>query len=149
MNRRMARRSLVLIVCIAVVALANWIGIAQSRRLDDTALRNAWRTGEWVTYGNDPAERRYSPLDQITPSNVTRLGLVWTAAIGEGGGNQEATPLFWDGVLYGITNWSIVFAVDARSGNVLWRYDPQVDRAFTTPGANRGICCGVVNRGIA
>jgi quinohemoprotein ethanol dehydrogenase len=149
MNRRMARRSLVRIVCIAVVALANWIGIAQSRRLDDSALRNAWRTGEWVTYGNDPQERRYSPLDDITASNVNRLGLLWASAIGDGGGNQEATPLFWDGVLYGITNWSIVFAVDARGGKELWRHDPKVDRGFTTPGSNRGVCCGVVNRGIA
>jgi quinohemoprotein ethanol dehydrogenase len=140
-------RTVVIAVC--TVATANWIGIAQSRRLDDTALRNAWQGGEWVTYGNDPAERRYSPLDQITPSNVGRLGLAWTAVVGDGGGNQEATPLFWDGVLYGITNWSIVFAVDARTGTMLWRYDPQVDRAFTTPGANRGVCCGVVNRGLA
>ena len=64
-------------------------------------------------------------------------------------GNQEATPLVWNGTLYGITNWSIVFAVDARTGKERWRYDPQVDRAFATPGQNRGICCGVVNRGIA
>ena len=150
MNRsRNAVRWRTVVVAICTVATANWIGIAQSRRLDDTALRTAWQTGEWVTYGNDPAERRYSPLDQITASNVSRLGSAWTAVVGEGGGNQEATPLFWDGVLYGITNWSIVFAVDARTGKMLWRYDPQVDRAFTTPGSNRGVCCGVVNRGIA
>jgi quinohemoprotein ethanol dehydrogenase len=149
MTRRSALRSLGVATGIATVALANWIGIAQSRRLDATALRNAWRTGEWVSYGNDPEERRFSPLDQITRSNVDRLGLAWTAVAGDGGGNQEATPLFWDGVLYGITNWSIVFAIDARSGKELWRYDPRVDRSFTTPGANRGICCGVVNRGIA
>ena len=149
MNRRTALRSLGIATGVAAVALANWIGIAQSRRLDATALRSAWRTGEWVTYGNDPEERRFSPLDQITRSNVDRLGLAWTAAAGDGGGNQEATPLFWDGVLYGITNWSIVFAIDARTGKELWRYDPRVDRSFTTPGANRGVCCGVVNRGIA
>ena len=96
-----------------------------------------------------PQRQRYSPLDQIDRSNVSRLGLAWTSVAGEGGGNQEATPLFWNGVLYAITNWSIVFAVDARTGRELWRYDPKVDRAFSTPGANRGICCGVVNRGIA
>ena len=80
---------------------------------------------------------------------MSRLGLAWTSVAGEGGGNQEATPLFSGGVLYAITNWSIVFAVDARTGRELWRYDPKVDRSFSTPGANRGICCGVVNRGIA
>jgi len=109
----------------------------------------AWRNGEWVTNGIDPAETRYSPLDQINRSNVSRLGLAWTSIAGEGGGNQEATPLFSNGVLYAITNWSIVFALDARTGRELWRYDPKVDRSFSTPAANRGICCGVVNRGIA
>jgi quinohemoprotein ethanol dehydrogenase len=138
-----------LIAGIAAVGFATGIGIAQSRRLDDSALRDAWRNGQWATYGNNLQEWRYSPLDQINASNVNRLGLAWTAVAGEGGGNQEGTPLVWNGVLYGITNWSIVFAVDARTGKELWRYDPKVDRAFSTAGQNRGICCGVVNRGIA
>ena len=137
------------IAALALVGSATWIGIAQSARLDDRALRGAWRSGQWVTYGNDLAERRFSPLDQITAANVNRLGLAWTYVAGTGGGNQEATPLVWNGTLYGITNWSIVFAVDARDGRERWRYDPQVDRAFATAGQNRGICCGVVNRGIA
>jgi len=148
-GRRHALRSVTLAACVTVVALANALGIAQSRRLDDTTLRDAWRSGEWVTYGNDPQERRFSPLDEISAANVSRLGLVWASPIGDGGGNQEATPLFWDGALYGITNWSIVFALDARTGKELWRHDPRVDRAFSTPGANRGVCCGIVNRGIA
>jgi len=135
---------------IAFLTAGRWIEAApQSRRLDENALKNAWRTGDWVSHGNDPGEKRYSLLDQITTANVSRLGLAWTSVVGEGGGNQEATPLFWDGVLYSITNWSIVFASDARTGKELWRYDPKVDRAFNTPGANRGICCGIVNRGVA
>ena len=138
---------LVVVLC---VTAGSWIGSAQqSSRQDETAWRSAWRNGEWVTHGIDPAETRYSPLDQINRSNVSRLGLAWTSVAGEGGGNQEATPLFSSGVLYAITNWSIVFAVDARTGREIWRFDPKVDRAFSTPGANRGICCGVVNRGIA
>ena len=62
------------------------------------------------------AEQRYSPLTQITAANVSRLGLAWSYEVGTGGGPQEATPLMANGVLYGITNWSIVFAVDARTG---------------------------------
>ena len=144
-----------ILISVAAVGLASWIGIAQApdsapeRRLDGATLGTAWRNGQWATYGNNPQEWRYSPLDQINASNVSRLGLAWTAVAGEGGGNQEATPLVWNGVLYGITNWSIVFAVDARTGKEVWRYDPKVDRAFTTPGQNRGVCCGVVNRGLA
>ena len=76
-------------------------------------MEDAWRNGEWVTHGIDPAETRYSPLDQIDRSSASRLGLAWTSVAGEGGGNQEATPLFSSGVLYAITNWSIVFALDA------------------------------------
>ena len=138
-----------LLIAAGVVASAVWLGAAQAPRLDDSALRNAWRSGDWVTYGNDLSERRYSPLDQISASTVRRLGLVWTALAGTGGGNQEATPLVWNGTLFTITNWSVVFALDARTGAERWRYDPKVDRAFATAGQNRGICCGIVNRGIA
>ena len=93
----------------------------QTRRIDDAVLRTAGKTGEeWLTYGLTPGETRYSPLKQIDTSNVSRLGLNWSYDVGQGGGNQEATPLFWNGVLYGITNWSVVFAVDARTGKVMW-----------------------------
>ena len=147
---RALSRWLTCLVVVSCVAAGSSIGSAQqSITQEQTAWRNAWRNGEWVTHGIDPAETRYSPLDQINRSNVSRLGLAWTSVAGEGGGNQEATPLFSNGVLYAITNWSIVFALDARTGRELWRYDPNVNRAFSTPGANRGICCGVVNRGIA
>ena len=147
---RASSRWLTCLVVVSCLAAGSSIGSAQqSIRQEQTAWRNAWRNGEWVTHGIDPAETRYSPLDQINRSNVSRLGLAWTSVAGEGGGNQEATPLFSNGVLYAITNWSIVFALDARTGRELWRYDPNVNRAFSNPGANRGICCGVVNRGIA
>jgi len=147
---RAGSRWVACLVVVSCVAAGSGIGSAQqSNKPNESSWRDAWRNGEWATHGNDPVETRYSPLDQIARSNVSRLGLAWTAAAGEGGGNQEATPLFSNGVLYAITNWSIVFAVDARTGRELWRYDPKVDRAFSTPAANRGICCGVVNRGIA
>jgi quinohemoprotein ethanol dehydrogenase len=51
----------------------------------------------------------------------------------------------YNGKLYGITNWSIVFAVDARTGKEVWRWDPEVNQIAVRP----KICCGVVNRGIA
>ena len=119
---------------------------AQSVRIDDAALRNAGRTGsEWLSYGLTPGETRYSPLNRINTTNVGRLGLAWSLDLGRGGGGQEATPLFWNGNLYSITNWSIVFAVDARTGKEKWRWDPEVNQDKTRP----QICCGVVNRGIA
>src|SRR6185295_12074047 len=118
----------------------------QTRRIDDAVLRTAGKTGEeWLTYGLTPGETRYSPLKQVDTSNVSRLGLNWSYDVGQGGGNQEATPLFWSGALYGITNWSVVFAVDARTGKEKWRWDPEVNQTAVRP----KICCGVVNRGIA
>jgi quinohemoprotein ethanol dehydrogenase len=120
--------------------------IGQTRRIDDVTLRTAGKTGEeWLTYGLTPGETRYSPLKQIDTTNVSRLGLAWSYDVGQGGGNQEATPLFWNGALYGITNWSVVFAVDARTGKERWRWDPEVNQTAVRP----KICCGVVNRGIA
>ncbi len=110
-----------------------------------TASAQQNRAGEWLNYGLDQAETRYSPLKQLDSSNVARLGLAWSYDVGAGGGTQEATPLVSDGVIYGITNWSITFAVDARTGKELWRWDPKVNREATAP----KICCGVVNRGLA
>jgi quinohemoprotein ethanol dehydrogenase len=115
-------------------------------RIDDAALKNAGKSGEeWLTYGLDQGETRYSPLSQINTTNVGRLGPAWSYNLGEGGGNQEGTPLVWNGTIYGITNWSVVFALDARTGKERWRWDPQVNQTAV----RAKICCGVVNRGVA
>lgn len=102
-------------------------------------------TDDWTSYGLTPGETRYSPLSQINTSNVGRLGLAWSYEAGRGGGNQEATPLAWNDTIYSITNWSIVFALDARTGKEKWRWDPQVNQDKVRP----QVCCGVVQRGLA
>src|SRR3954464_2424039 len=101
--------------------------------------------GDWVTYGKNQSETRYSTLKEINAGNAKDLGLAWTYVMGAGGGNQEGTPLFWNNTLYGITTWSVVFALDGRTGKEIWRWDPQVDQPKVRP----SICCGNVNRGIA
>jgi glucose dehydrogenase len=53
--------------------------------------------------------------------------------LGSGGGGQEATPLVWNNTIYGITNWSVVFAVDARTGKEKWRWDPWVNKTRCGP----------------
>ncbi len=140
MNARIARLALGLGVTLATA-------LAQSpARIDDAALRNAAKSGdEWLTYGQNPGETRYSPLKQIDATNVSRLGLAWTYDLGEGGGNQEATPLVHNGTVFTITNWSVVVAVDARTGKEKWRWDPEVNQKTVFP----KICCGVVHRGLA
>ena len=138
-----------LILGVPGIVLMTWMSLAlQTRRVDDTALKNAAKGGEWLTYGQSWSEQRHSTLTQITPQNVARLGLAWSYETGQGGGKQEGTPLFANGVIYGQTNWSITFAVDARTGKELWRYDPQADRTMNQQGRSR-LCCGVLSRGIA
>ena len=149
-DRTYKSRLLSAAACILLPCLGAWIGLAQQgRQPDANALKNAAQSKEWLTYGGSYAETRYSLLRQIDASNVERLGLAWTYVVGTGGGNQEATPLFSNGVLYGITNWSIAFAVDAKTGQEKWRFDPKVDRAFATGQTNGGVCCGILNRGLA
>jgi quinohemoprotein ethanol dehydrogenase len=118
----------------------------QAKTVNDATLKAAGKTGtEWPSYGLTPGETRYSPLKQIDASNVSRLGLAWSYDIAGGGGNQEGTPLYSNGTLYSITNWSVVYAVDARTGKEKWRWDPEVNQTTVRP----KICCGIVNRGVA
>jgi quinohemoprotein ethanol dehydrogenase len=131
---------------IAIVLFVATVGGQQPARVDDEALKKAGQTGDdWLTYGLNQAETRFSPLTEINAANVSRLGLAWSYEVGSGGGGQEATPLVASGTIYAITNWSVVFAVDARTGKERWRWDPQVNQTAVRP----EICCGVVNRGLA
>ena len=132
MFRARALRSGLLLI--ALGTLAAWMMTAQQpRRVDDSLLKTGSKTGEeWVAYGVNWAEQRYSPLKQINDSNVGRLGLAWSSEIPLAPGNpqthQEGTPLVFNGVLYSITPWSIVYAVDLRTGKEIWRADPEVNQ---------------------
>ncbi len=131
-------------------ALFTSFALAQAQRpgkVDDAALRSAAQSkGEdWLSYGFTPQETRYTPLSQINTSNVSRLGLAWSFEVGSGGGGQEATPLVHNGVIFSTTQWSVVFAVDARTGKEKWRWDPEVNQTAV----RSKICCGIVQRGLA
>jgi quinohemoprotein ethanol dehydrogenase len=107
------------------------------------ATAQAVATEEWPNTGNDAAERRFSPLDQINDTSISRLGLAWSYKVDMPRG-LEATPIVVGGTMYVSTTYDLVYALDARNGAELWRYDPHVDRALS----NRG-CCDAVNRGVA
>jgi quinohemoprotein ethanol dehydrogenase len=136
------------------LSAAGWLDAQPAARpvnVDGKVLHNAGSTagdplpGSWLSYGRNQGETRYSTLKQINDSNAKRLGLAWTYTLGAGGGNQEGTPLVWNNTLYGITTWSVVYALDAKTGKELWRWDPEVNQAAVRP----RICCGTVNRGVA
>ena len=103
---------------------------------------------EWPLYGRTFEEARFSPLEQIGPSNASTLGLAWEfsdfVVRGRTHRGNEASPLVADGVMYFSGPWSVVYALDARNGKLLWKYDPQVDGNWV-----RRACCDAVNRGVA
>jgi PQQ-dependent dehydrogenase (methanol/ethanol family) len=99
--------------------------------------------GEWLTYGGTYEEQRFSKLGQITPGNVGDLGVAWSYDLKTSHG-VEATPIVVDGVMYVTGAWSIVSALDAKTGKELWVYDPKVPKATLAKG-----CCDAVNRGVA
>lgn len=113
-------------------------------RVDAQRLVQADREpGNWMSHGRTYDEQRFSPLDQVNAGNVGQLGLAWTTKL-ELDFGVEATPIVVDGVMYTTSAFSVVYALDATSGAVLWKYDPQV------PPENLGQgCCGPVNRGVA
>ncbi len=98
---------------------------------------------DWLSYGRNYAEDRFSSLKLINSANVHELGLAWSYDLGKQRG-IEATPLVVDGILYISGPWSIVWAINARDGSLLWEFDPEVDRAYASKA-----CCDVVNRGVA
>lgn len=97
----------------------------------------------WLAHGRTYDEQRYSPLKQINTRNVDELGLAWYFDTGTNRG-LEASPIVVDGIMFTSGSWSLVFAHDAKTGELLWQYDPEVPKAW---GANA--CCDVVNRGVA
>lgn len=117
---------------------------ASEANVDDARLaRAAEEPHNWLVYGGTPLHQRYSGLEQITPDNISRLKPAWSLDFDTYRG-QESTPLVVDGVIYVTTAWSKVYAVDARTGREIWKYDPQVPG----PTAAKN-CCDVVNRGAA
>ena len=117
---------------------------AVTAKVDANMIRaNATSTKDWPTYGLNYAETRFSNLRQITDANVKNLGLVWSYDL-ESTRGVEATPLVVDGIMYVTAPWSIVHAIDVRTGKRLWTYDPQVRRDL-----GYKACCDVVNRGVA
>ncbi len=102
---------------------------------------------DWSMYGRTYGNTRYSPLDQVTIATLPRVQVAWSRALpgmehGPGHVKEESTPLAVDGVLYVSGSGNRVWAVDAATGLVLWRYQHQM---ISWP----PLCCGTPNRGVA
>jgi quinohemoprotein ethanol dehydrogenase len=111
--------------------------------VDTARISTASAGDEWLTYGGTYDEQRHSKLNQINKENVSQLGVAWTYDLATNRG-VESTPIVVDGVMYVTSAWSVVYALDAKTGAEKWVYDPAADRAVGVKA-----CCDVVNRGVA
>jgi len=111
----------------------------------DQMLKGARSDGKnWVTYGRDYSNQRWSPLTQINTSNVSGLRVTWMYQTGISRlGSFETSPIVVDGIMYLTTPYNTAMAVDARTGRELWRYEHKTSIASPI------YCCGPNNRGVA
>ena len=100
-------------------------------------------SNQWLSHGRTYSEQRHSSLQQINSGNVSDLGIEWFYDLDSSRGH-EATPLVIDGIMFTTGAWSVVYANDAVTGELKWKYDPRVPRDK----ANY-LCCDAVNRGVA
>jgi quinoprotein glucose dehydrogenase len=138
-------------VCIVVV-LAAWGRQALSVPAAAQAIPEATHgQRDWPVYGGSAENTHYSSLAQINRENVKRLEVAWTFDSRESGG-LETSPIIVSGVLYAYTPSQEVIALDAATGQLLWRFDPgakgrQPERGLTysTDGKEKRILAGVMN----
>jgi quinoprotein glucose dehydrogenase len=106
---------------------------------------------DWPMYGGAPENNHYSPLTQINRANVGKLAVAWSFDTREEGGLQTS-PIVVNGTLYGISPSQKIFALDAATGKLLWKFDSgvvgtQPDRglSYWTDGKSARILVGVMN----
>ena len=126
---------------VSTFSIISTITAQQPRAVDAKVLKTAGTAkdampGTWLTYGLTQTEQRYSQLKQIDETNVGKLGLAWSAPLTAAGGRggTEGTPLMWNNTIYQTMDNSIVYALDARTGEQKWMYDAKIDPA------TRAIC---------
>jgi quinoprotein glucose dehydrogenase len=136
-------------VLISAIALCFTIGITQRIAFAKSSDKRAQQ--DWPVYGGTTDNNHYSQLKQINRRNVKKLKVAWTFDSGESGGLQTS-PIIVGGVLYGITPIQKIFALDAATGKLLWKFDSgikgtQPDRglAYWADGNDQRILVGVMN----
>ncbi len=95
----------------------------------------------WLQYGGDYSNLRHSPIAELAPENVDQLRLAWSFPTGTQG-QFAVSPVVYDGIMYVTSSYNRLFALDARSGEMYWRYDHQQPEDLR-------LCCGPANRGVA
>ena len=117
-----------------------WTSV-QSQVSYERLLAAAREPQNWLTYSGRYSGWRYSALEQINIVNASRLALQWVFQVADLG-QFETSPIVVDGILYGTGQDNRAFALDARTGRALWRYQRNLPEKIQ-------LCCGRVNRGFA
>lgn len=129
------------LVALATATLVLEPLVAWAAGIDDQSLRSAAENrGDWLLYGRDYGQQRFSPLDQINVESVKRLVPRWIYQTGIAA-TFQTSPLIADGVMYLTAPFSHVVALDAKTGRERWRYQHKR--------ASEKTCCGPANRGAA
>lgn len=123
------------------LALSMMPSLARSADIDDARLKAAGgERSDWLHYGRDYGQQRFSPLDQINGGSVKGLVPKWIYQTGSAA-TFQTSPLVADGLMYLTAPFSHVLAVDVKTGKERWRYEHRL--------AIEKICCGPANRGAA
>jgi glucose dehydrogenase len=129
----------------AVLFLATGVLHAQGNVTEERVIKEAAGGTNWFLKGGDFGGEHFSPLDTVHDGNVAKLGLAWSADLPVPDG-IATTPIAIDGVIYLSGAYSVVFALDASTGKLLWSHDPGVrERQAADPNmswparANRGV----------
>jgi quinohemoprotein ethanol dehydrogenase len=131
---------ILILLASSVSSAAEFANVTNERVLAESA------SGEnWFLKGGNFRGEHYSPLDEVNDRNVGNLGLAWSTELPMKDGTAT-TPIVVDGVVYIGGAYSLVAAIDARSGDTLWTYDPDMKSAFAKnprlswiSRANRGV----------
>ncbi len=134
------KRHIRLIVALAFISVLSFFDVlfhsnthAQQLQLEDAK--------NWLVYGGGPESTRYSTLKQINRENVRNLKVAWIFDSGDAypGSEMQCNPLVINGVLYATTPKLNVIALNAATGNLLWRFDPHQGRKVLGKIRNRGV----------
>lgn len=140
--RRAGRGALAALV-IVFAAWGSAPAAAQPPVTDEMLLTADMDPNNWLMAGRDYAGTRFSPLSKINTANVKRLVPKWSFSLGTLDA-QNTTPLVNNGVMYVTAAHSHIYAVDARTGRMIWRYAHPV-----AEGVGKVLCCDAGNRGAA
>ncbi|MDB5058202.1 MAG: putative pyrrolo-quinoline quinone [Chloroflexi bacterium] len=140
------RRSAAVAVTAALI-LGGITGAGVTRQgAANASSASAGANANWPAFGNSTDNTRYSTLNQINTSNVSKLGVAWTQQEGSNLVTFETVPLVVNGVMYYTTNTDQVRAVNAATGKTLWQYTPKVDFFHSVAGGGGGV---PTNRGVS